>query len=269
MTTWSRDRWVALAPATSTSKTTLLSPRTESAAGVWDARAGDEFAGDDIARALPLTASARRSHLYFDGGDFFADSENVLVCPRLISRNLQHSVGSVNELTATLASEFKRHVVLLNEAPDHHAAMFMVSPGRKIMFVASPALGRQFLPTNPPANSRDFVDLPGGADFSAETQRLFDAVANQCSSLGYRVIRLPVIPAQDGRTFLTYVNVIMDQQASRRIVYLPAYRGFETMNQAARAAWENLGFEVRSIDCTEVCQRYGCIHCLVNVLSRS
>jgi hypothetical protein len=52
MTAWSRDRWVALAPATVGAATTLWSPRGEAGQEVWPARAGDERIGTDLAAAL-------------------------------------------------------------------------------------------------------------------------------------------------------------------------------------------------------------------------
>lgn len=111
--------------------------------------------------------------------------------------------------------------------------------------------------------------LPGGPDFTPETQRLFDAVADQSVQAGYKVVRVPVVPASDGRTYLTYANVLIDQQAHHRIVYLPFYRGAEPLNIAARAIWERLGYDVRAVDCTQVYRHFGCLHCLVNVLTRT
>jgi hypothetical protein len=111
--------------------------------------------------------------------------------------------------------------------------------------------------------------LPDGADFSAQTQRLFDAVAAQSESSGYKVIRIPTVVSPDGRTFLTYVNSIIDQQGHRRIVYLPFYRGVEELNVAASKVWESLGYEVRPIDSTTTYRHFGALHCLVNVLRRS
>lgn len=94
-------------------------------------------------------------------------------------------------------------------------------------------------------------------------------MAGQCAAAGYRVVRIPVVPARDGRTFLTYVNVLLDRAGGRRIVYLPYYRGAEPLNAAARTVWEKLGFEVRRVDCTDTYLHFGCLHCLVNVLKRS
>ena len=119
------------------------------------------------------------------------------------------------------------------------------------------------------AATNEFMGLPGGPDFTPQTQHLFDAVASQCEAAGYRVVRIPVVPARDGRTYLTYVNVLMDQQGGRRVVYLPFYRGVEPLNAAARKVWESLGYEIRPVDCTSAYRHFGCLHCLVNVLQRS
>ncbi|MGD1083765.1 MAG: hypothetical protein ABSA47_03330 [Verrucomicrobiota bacterium] len=273
ITTWSRDRWVALTPASPAGATTLWIPRGENAGEVWPARAGDEQVGQDIAAALGAPARAVRSGLYFDGGDFLSDSDNVFVAPRVLQRNLQHTVASREEFLSLVAGELKRPVILLDQAPDHHAGMFMASIGGHTMLVGDPKLGRSLLPaqfqTDDRAGSGEFMSLPGGPDFTAPTQQLFDAVAGQCAAAGYRVERIPVVPARDGRTYLTYVNVLLDRAGDRRIVYLPYYLGAEALNAAARATWEKLGFEVRLVDCTATYRHFGCLHCLVNVLRRS
>lgn len=265
MTTWSRDRWVALAPASPKSVTTLLSQPEEVSAGIWPARAGDEKISADIARALPSSVFSRRAAFYFDGGDFLADSETIFVAPRVLLRNVQRTEFSKEGFVRDVASALKRRVVLFDEAPDHHAAMFMASVGNKTVLVGDPSLGRGLLPDPVPA---DFPELPGGPDFTSRTQHLFDAVANQCAQAGYRVVRVPTIPAADGRSYLTYVNCLIDRQGDRRIVYLPFYRGASALNNAAREVWENLGFEIRPVDCTTTYRQFGCLHCLVNVLTR-
>ena len=272
MTTWSRDRWVALTPASRSEPTTLWSPRGEAAEEIWPARAGDERIGSDLATALAPAVWARRSGLYFDGGDFLADGENVFVVSRVLQRNIQHTVRNRDELLHLLSIELKRRVILLDESPDHHAGMFMASVGQRRMLVGDPSLGKKFASSegmsDGGATPGIFTNLPGGADFTPETQHLFDAVAAQCAAVGYTVVRLPVVPARDGRTYLTYANVLIDQQGSRRVVYLPFYHGAEALNAAARAVWEGLGYQVRPVDCTSVYRHFGCLHCLVNVLKR-
>lgn len=270
VTTWSRDRWVALAPASDGGLTTLWSPRGEAAEEIWPARAGDERVGSDLAAAMAAALRALRSNLYFDGGDFLADSENVFVVSRVLPRNIQHTVNSRDELLQTLACGLKRHVILLDTSPDHHAGMYMVSVGGRRMLVGDPSLGRRYVKSagDDGAMAEGFTGLPGGPDFTHETQHLFDAVADQCAAAGYQVTRLPVVPARDGRTYLTYANVLIDQLAGERIVYLPYYRGAEPLNAAAREVWESLGYKVRPVDCTSIYRHFGCLHCLVNVLKR-
>ena len=273
MTAWSRDRWVALTPAATRGATTLWSPRGEAGEEIWPARAGDERISRDIAAALAPFVHARRSGLYFDGGDFLADRETVFVMPRVLQHNLQQTVRSRAEFVGLLSHELKRRIILLDEAPDHHAGMFMASVGGKTMLVGDPSLARDLIAAEMaqpgPAATNEFMSLPGGPDFTPPTQHLFDSVAAQCAEAGYRIVRIPVVPAQDGRTYLTYVNVLMDQQGSRRLVYLPFYRGVERLNAAARSVWEGLGYEIRPVDCTAAYQHFGCLHCLVNVLTRS
>jgi N-dimethylarginine dimethylaminohydrolase len=261
ITTWSRDRWIALGPANDQGPVTLWSPRGEAADEIWPARAGDERVGDDIAAALYPAVRSRRSGLYFDGGDLLADGRNVFVVPRVLSRNIQHTVADRKEFLRQLSDTLERHVILLEDAPDHHAGMFMTAVGNNTMLVGDPRLGQPFAKPN--------WDLPGGPDFTPETQARFDAIANQCMAAGYRVIRIPTVPARDGRTYYTYCNVLIDAQSGRRVVYLPTYRGTESMTAAARAVWEGLGYEVVPIDCTSVYRHFGCLHCLVNVLHRS
>ena len=264
MTTWSRDRWVALAPVSPHRPTTLWSPRAEAGEELWPARAGDQRVGNDLARVLAPAVVSRRSQLYFDGGDFLADPENVFVIPRVLSRNLQQTVRSRDELLLLLRNEFKKRVILLDESPDHHAGMFMASVGRRTMLVGDPSLGRPFWSED----SGQFLGLPGGSDFSPATQHLFDAVAAQGTAEGYNVTRIPVILSPDGRTYLTYLNVLLDYEGGQSVVYMPVYRGAESLNAAARGVWEHLGFEVRPVDCTDAFRHFGCLHCLVNVLSR-
>jgi hypothetical protein len=50
---------------------------------------------------------------------------------------------------------------------------------------------------------------------------------------------------------------------------MPTYRGADALNAAASRVWQDLGFEVRAVDCTDVYVHFGALHCLVNVLRRS
>jgi hypothetical protein len=110
--------------------------------------------------------------------------------------------------------------------------------------------------------------LPGGPDFSDATAARFDAVARECQAAGYEVVRIPVVPGMDSRTYVTYVNAILDQRDGRRIVYMPVFRSAEVLNRAAAAIWKESGYEVRPIECDACGRNFGTLHCLVNVLRR-
>ncbi len=272
MTTWSRDRWVALAPAAAGEATTLWYPRGEDAEEIWPAREGDQRVATDLALAMAPTVRAKRSEWFFDGGDFLADGTNVFVVGRMLPRNVQRTAVGRREVLDNVAAVCRRPVILLEDAPDHHAGLFMAAAGGGRIIVGDPALGERFVDFRETRDTADGNDvpatLPGGADFSAETRRRFDAVVGSCEAAGYTVVRVPVVPARDGRTFLTYTNVLIDQRDGKRIVYLPSFQGVDGLNAAARSVWEDLGYEVRAVDCTTIYRHFGCLHCLVNVLKR-
>src|SRR5271155_5835972 len=106
-----------------------LTPRGELAAEVWPERAGDQRVAGDLARNLSPQFAAMRSDLYFDGGDLLADSRCVFVTPAVIRRNLQITVLTREELRQKLSAVLHRDVILLDNAPDHHAGMFMMAAG--------------------------------------------------------------------------------------------------------------------------------------------
>jgi hypothetical protein len=257
ITAWSRDRWIALQDER---KISLLAPRDEDAADLWPARSGDARVALDIARQLKPGVVAQKLDLFFDGGDSLANSKNIFVSPEILTKNLGRTYETREELLASLATKLGRPIVLLDSAPNHHVGMYMMAADDRTMLVGDPSLAEPF---------GKMFDLPGGADFSSKTQRLFDAVATQVAGMGYRVVRIPTVVANDGRTFLTYVNVITDHRAGTKIVYLPIYRQADALNASAAQVWRCLGYEVRPIDCTSCYRYFGTLHCLVNVLQRN
>ena len=265
MTCWSRDRWLAFAPEPPGGPVLLLAPGEELGAEVWPARQGDARIAADLAAALPGRVAAHRSVLVFDGGDFAADAETVFVTPAVRERNLGRTVASVEQLARALAAAFRRRIVLLPDAPPHHAGMFMMVAGDRTVIVGDPSLAERIMDGYSVSSPFPIAD----PDFSPETQRRFDAVAATCAAAGYRVVRMPVVLARDGRTYLTGCNAIIDRREGKRIVYMPTYREADALNRATAAVWRGLGYEVRRVDCTAVYPHGGSLHCLVNVLRRS
>jgi len=255
ITSWSRDRWLAVSSA---SNTTLLRPRGEKGADIWPARAGDEKVAEDIARSLDHVKEFRCG-LYFDGGDFVTDGETVFVTPSVADRNIGRTVKDRRELVDALHDSLGKKIVLLKKSPPYHMGMFLMAAGNRTVIVSDPSMGRTLT---------EGTNIPFAADFTDEAQSIFDSVAERCRAAGRRVVRIPTVPGRDGRTYLTYVNVIIDERDGQRIVYMPVFRGFEKMNMAAADVWRSLGYEVRSIDCTTSYPHFGSLRCLVNVLTR-
>ena len=268
MTCWARDRWLALRPAKSSGPAIVLSPAEETGEKLWPARKGDRRIGNHLAAALNKRVIAYRSKLSFDGGDFVADAETVFVTPSVRLRNVGRTTNSEEELAEKLGRILQRRIVLLPEAPEHHAGMFMMPVGERTILVGDPSLAARLLDSGPPTLPKGAFPLDG-PDFSEETCARFDAVAERCAAEGYRVIRIPVAPASDGRTYLTYLNVIIDCRSGRRIVYMPVFDGAERLNDAAETVWRNLGYRVHRVDCTNTYRHFGSLRCLVNILRRT
>jgi hypothetical protein len=267
VTTWSRDRWLALAPAEKAAPTTLLCPRGEMGADIWPARAGDRRVGTDLAAALGPPVVSVRSELYFDGGDFVADGETAFVTPAVLLRNLQRTVQTRQELIERLSAVLKRNVVLLRDAPEHHAGMYMMPVGDRTVLVGDPAAAKRLLAESAEKRLADL--FPGDRpDFTQATAARFDAVAEQCEAAGYRVVRIPIVPGRDGRTYLTYLNAILDRRGGRRIVYMPVFGRADSLNLAAEEVWIGLGYEIRAVNCDACYPHFGSLRCLVNVLRR-
>jgi hypothetical protein len=263
ITTWSRDRWLALAPVSGEGRTLLFPPAEEVAAEVWPRRKGDSRIADDLAASLSGTVQTVRGPLLFDGGDFVGDDRTVFVTPRVLERNLGHAVQSREELESLLTRLLGKRAIVLDDAPPHHAGMFMMAAGNGFMLVGDPSLGKKLYEA-----SEAMGRLIADPDFSLSSQARFDAVAERCKVAGYRVVRVPLVPGKDGRTWLTPLNVIVDSRPAQRTVYMPTYEGADALTREAKAVWENLGFRVQPIDCTTTFRHFGSLRCLVNVLSR-
>jgi hypothetical protein len=263
ITCWSRDRWLSL--KTEDDHTIILTPRGEMAEEVWPERDGDGRVGHDLGLKFKHTHH-HRSSLYFDGGDFVCDSKTAFVTPDVLRRNLQQTVQTRKELIERLTARLGRRIILLDKAPDHHAGMFMMTLGNNRVLVGDPVAGRRIVAEAGVAPQT----LCGkqGADFSPETIALFDAVAKQCAGAGYAVHRIPVVPGKDGRTYLSYLNAILDERDGKRTVYLPIFNAIPSLDQAAAQTWRVLGFDVKTVNCADTYQHFGSLRCLVSVLHR-
>ena len=63
-------------------------------------------------------------------------------------------------------------------------------------------------------------------------------------------------------------NAVLDERPAGRVVYMPTFRGAEVLDAAAAAVWQDLGYRVHAVDCTDAYVHFGSLRCLVNVLRR-
>lgn len=272
---WSRDRWLIQEPRVKGASSRLLCPSNEAGAEVWPERAGDALVGFDLAK-WTADVTADRSRFGFDGGDFLCDGVKIFLAERMLSRNIPSHAVSAEDLRAQLTRELGLPVTILTGVPPHHVAMYMAAAKPGVMVVGDPAWGQALLVQSSDKAKARAKNLPQGADFSPKTIQAFNAAADQATAAGCRVIRIPVIPGGDGRAYITYTNVLIDginlnapmEEIPRPIVYLPVYDDMDLLNAAAQKAWESLGYEVRTINCTGIYEMGGVIHCLVNVIDR-
>jgi len=258
MTTWSRDRWLALGDG---DRTSLLFAWSEDGEGVWPQRRGDSLIAFDVARARN-GVSAHRSRLRFDGGDFVVTETVAFVTPRMVRANVERGLGSRDRILAELSELLDRRVIALDEAPDHHMGIYLMAAGDGRVLVADPSLAADMLPEDPAST------MPCGIDQSLALQAKLDAVALQVRAAGFEVVRMPVLAGLDGRTWMTPLNAILETGEGGRAVYMPVYAGAEALNVAAEEIWRDLGFSVHRVDCTSAYRHFGSLRCLVNVLDR-
>lgn len=256
---WSRDRWIALADQQTT---WLVASREEQAANQWPIRAADSQIGKWLAVGLK-DIRFHRSRLLFDGGDLVCDSRTVFLSPTVIRRNIGASVRDRRELITAFEKLTGKKAVLLDGAPDYHAGMYLMAIGNNRVIVGDPSLADE---QSIRLAKQSFGKV--AVDHSDIMQQRFDAVAAKCQEAGYEVLRIPTVAGADQRTFVSYVNVVIDQVDSQPVVYMPVYDGLDDMNQRAGKVWESAGYRVVPINCTSTYRYFGSLRCLVSVSRR-
>jgi hypothetical protein len=143
--------------------------------------------------------------------------------------------------------------------------IYLMAAGGGRIVLADPSWGQSLVD---PAGLDEL--MPMGLEDSGAVQARLDAVADQLRSEGLEVVRMPVLAGRDGRTWMTPLNVVLENAGHpERVVYMPVYKGASRLSEAGRGVWQSLGYEVREVDCTSAYRHYGSLRCLVNVLRRS
>jgi hypothetical protein len=238
ITSWARDRFVALSDGT------IVRPPEPHPGG--PERRNDWHVPPAVARALGVRCVD--APFRFDGGDFCRAYGRVFASDTWLRRNPERAPDELRRLARGL---FGEEVVVLEGAPEHHVGMVFAPAGGNRFVVGDARLGASLAPAS--------VD----ADRSEETAARYDAVARQLADLGYEVVRLPVVPTKRDFAWLTFTNAVLEEGT----VYLPAF-GMQGLDGEAEHVYRELGFEVKPVDVSRCWELGGTLHCLVHVLRR-
>ncbi|MFH1226914.1 MAG: hypothetical protein V1701_03290 [Planctomycetota bacterium] len=262
ITCWARDRFLAKAPDKAGIKAELvLPPRPEYGC---DERSNDWFVSWKLASDRPAEFQVEKSRLYFHGGDLINAGRFIFADYNLFKLNLSHSSFSdAKEFSDYLGQRFGYEPVLVGDAatpvPEHHIEMYITPLDDRTVLVGDPDLAMRLL-------DKDKPDISSQVDPS-----LFDAFRNVAGCLrdkGFSVVPIPILPTKTPHVFISYNNVIIDNRAGVKTVYLPTYNIPELDNCAVNI-WQAQGFIVKRIDASGIYRLGGAIRCLVNVLSRA
>jgi Porphyromonas-type peptidyl-arginine deiminase len=256
ITTWSRDRYAALADDRG-GGAILAPPRTEA---VFASRAGDARSPYAISQAL-YHRDPQVADIVFEGGDLAATPRWIFVDANLVARNVGRGAADRASIEAELHRRFGQQLVWLGDAvgdvPRHHIMMYAVPLDDQTVAVGDVRAGVALL-----GESRLVLE-----DVAVQARR-FDHAAELLAARGFRIVRVPALVLAGGGSFVTYTNALFDRRADgTRVVYLPTY-ALPALDAAARTFYEAQGFEVRPIDVSSIYHLNGSLGCLVNVLAR-
>jgi hypothetical protein len=261
ITTWSRDRYAALA-GDDGSGSILAPPRIETP---FVGRAGDARSPFAISQALYHVDPAI-AQIVFEGGDLAATPHWLFADANLVARNVGRGRADRATIEAELHRRFGQELVWLGDdvgdVPRHHIMMYMVPLDDRTIAVGDVRAGAKLLAAEP-AGAQLALD-----DLEVEAAR-FDRAAKLLADRGFVVVRVPVVVLAGGGSFVTYTNALFDRTPEgKRVVYLPTY-SLPSLDAAATGFYRSLGFEVHPIDVTPIYGLNGSLGCLVNVLARS
>ncbi len=274
ISTWGKDRYVALHYPGITGKAVLCAPvRTRTANPL---RTNDQEVPYRLALDVPKLFAARDTLVDFDGGDFLATTGHLFAGPTIIEKNSPEEVGATFKtlaaLTEHLSQKMSSKITWLGEdpklSPPHHIGMFLTVMGQQAavgdvrlaekVVAQHPEVLEALAPANGEATPEFRVDL---------TTRL-DRIAQQMESLGYTVVRVPLLPSATTRAWMSYNNGIVETRNGETIFYMPTF-GAKALDEAGAEAFRTtMGCRVIPIDCSTIWQLGGSLHCLVNVVGR-
>jgi hypothetical protein len=266
---WSKDRALVLGSAGAGAKIELvIPPRTRAGEG---SRPADWDIVPAVAAALPDELVVRQLPIAFDAGDFAITRSRVVFDVNLFARNRARGFRSPDELRERMKTLLARDVLMLGtepgDVPRHHMSMYMALLDGNVALVGDPEagtrlVGRDYVPGEKSPETGELLR----ADSSPATSARFERAAGDLAAAGFRVVRIPTI-AFDDKTYFAYTNGIYETRAGRRTAWVPTF-GVPAIDEAARAVYEGLGWNVIPVSVRSLYASHGTLGCVVNVLAR-
>ncbi len=242
-----------------------------------------QFAGD---RAVP-------TGLLIDGGMVVSDSVRAYLAPHPLFAALDRKeVASEAEFRHEASAVLGRNVKILHpvgKLPSSHCDIYVALATNGHAVVADAVLGADLAADVPPEERARFdarvLKARQGGRFPADVKpgllgRLVEdsetpGVVDNLNHLarffreeGYEVVRVPHLGQSpqrtDGWLNLSYTNVIQEVRDGRPVVYMPVY-GLTALDEAAKQAWEGMGYRVVTVDCLGSAVYAGSLRCLSQV----
>jgi hypothetical protein len=264
---WSKDRALVLGDAGAKIEL-VIPPRTRPGEG---SRPADWDIVPAVAAALPEELVVRQLPIAFDAGDFAITRSRVLFDVNLFARNRARGLRSPEELRDRLKTLLGRDVLMLGtevgDVPRHHMSMYMALLEGNVALVGDPEAGAKLVGRDyVPGERSPETGAPLHSDFTLATRARFERAASDLAAAGFRVVRIPTVPFDD-KTYFAYTNGIYETRGGRRVAWVPSF-GVPAIDDAARAVYERLGWNVNPVSVRSLYAQHGTIGCVVNVLAR-
>ena len=211
-----------------------------------------------------------------EGGNVVSNQRHLFTGINVLNEN-NDKFQAEHELVAALQEVFGLSPILIQDrdgsVPWDHADMYLTPVNENLVFLADVMEGLR-LYTSDATQSRESsssaTPLPWEAPDvlpTPEKVSSLEDVATQLAAEGYEVRRQPALMYGQNEWMITYNNVLMDHRDGRDIVYLPVY-GHPLLDHTAIQRYQDVGFEVRTIDVSRIYHMGGAIRCLANVTRR-
>jgi len=267
LTLWARDRYLARQSRDLRDAGDGYAPSPDPSYGT--PRLNEVIIQEDLSY-FGVAPVVHDAPIHFEGGNVVSNRRHVFIGANLLPDN--PSIPGA-ELLERITEIMGRPVVIVDDGeggvPWCHVDMYLTPVDENTMLVADVKTGVDLAEA-----LDDQVLLEEEADPAADEetsldyiQRQLDGVARQMAQRGYSVQRIPATVDPLGDWMVTYNNVLMEEREGRRVAYVPRYR-IPALDAEAVRIYRGLGFEVRSVDVSQVYRWGGALRCLVNVTER-